>query len=66
MRLPPRLGVRGALVSALGTSSESKKKKEQDGGSIAKKRKYDSSCLSFEFTSVINAEMEKSWEASCD
>ena len=44
--------------SDVGTSSESKRNKEQEG-STAKKRKYDPSYLSFGFTSVINAEVEK-------
>ena len=48
----------GNESSDVGTSSESKRNKEQEG-STAKKRKYDPSYLSFGFTSVINAEVEK-------
>ena len=44
--------------SDVGTSSESKRNKQQKG-STAKKRKYDPSYLSFGFISVINAEVEK-------
>ena len=44
--------------SDVGTPRESKRNKEQEG-STAKKRKYDPSYLSFEFASVINAEVEK-------
>ena len=44
--------------SDVGSSSKSKRNKEQEG-SAAKKRKYDPSYLSFGFTSVINAEVEK-------
>ena len=44
--------------SNVGTSSESKRNKEQER-STAKQSKYDPSYLSFGFTSVINAEIEK-------